>query len=467
MAVRTIEFLRIANPWLVGKNVGRVVPVYSIHNVLAPNLKTSPDLPYVMDLTVAAKDAMAGSIGTRVDVADEDLPALQATASGLLAPEKRVFAAKKGGASKNGSLFPMVGGLVSKSPSDDGLGKRVRELLEHHNTDWQERLCALLLPTQAKDPATAFATTLLGGNAGATEPKTPVRKKRLTGLDLACAQFIDNLIVATGDADRIGALRQLALGIYFVATMRMVAGPVSEIQRRCPKVLVFGGMPPGSTGMPLVRVASESFSDWIGESLATLPELLRLSLEGAAQLPKSGKSSQLRQRVLSRLLERNPQRLKEMDAVLDEMKPILAGASLSKSWCKLAVDSREVGISKPELARRVRSMGANIGLAGPDRGLRPRLIVDTPLLGVLVKGIVGTKSMEFSSFVSQLAQQFGLVLGLGTDDSVADELGLSGSGGFDTYELLIRNQELLRERMLRAGLARSYSDSHTEVFSNV
>jgi len=120
-------------------------------------------------------------------------------------------------------------------------------------------------------------------------------------------------------------------------------------------------------------------------------------------------------------------------------------------------------LPKSEYARRVRSLGQNIGFAGPDRGGKPRLFLDTPLLGVLVQGIVPGKSMEFEEFVTELANRFGIVVGLGSDDSISDEISEWGLEGAHTYELLSRNQDLLRERLVRAGLARSYSDSHTEV----
>src|SRR5262249_9726246 len=96
----------------------------------------------------------------------------------------------------------------------------------------------------------------------------------------------------------------------------------------------------------------------------------------------------------------------------------------------------------------------------------PRLLLDTPILGVLVRGIVGVGAMEFDDFISKVAERFGIVLGLGKDDSLADRMEAIGSDGHDAYEILVRNQELLREGLLRAGLARAYSDAHTEVYND-
>ena len=133
------------------------------------------------------------------------------------------------------------------------------------------------------------------------------------------------------------------------------------------------------------------------------------------------------------------------------------------------MDAKQVRFSKTEFARRVRSLGANIGFVGPDRGFgNPRLFLDTPLLGVLAQGVIGKRSsVDFRRFVTELSQRFGLVLGLGEDDSIADQIDLVGSGGLDPDEILSRNQKNFRERLVRVGLARTYSDSHTEVIADV
>ena len=133
------------------------------------------------------------------------------------------------------------------------------------------------------------------------------------------------------------------------------------------------------------------------------------------------------------------------------------------------MESKEIAFSKAEFIRRIRVLGANIGFVGPDRGTgNPRLFFDTPLLAVIVKGVIGKKkSMDFRSFVTELAQKFGLVIGVGADESIADKVGIVGSGGFDPDEMLSRNQENFRERLVRVGLARTYSDSHTEVVADV
>jgi hypothetical protein len=163
---KTIEFLRIANPWLVGKNVSRIVPVYALHNALAPDFDRSDSLQSIKHLAFDAPRGLDGGLREIITVSEQELPDLESTVFGMLSPERRVFRDKaNGGASKHGALFPLVAGLVAPVGSDDGLGRRMRELLERLSDDWQARLISLMAPSEARDPATAFTMALLRGTS--------------------------------------------------------------------------------------------------------------------------------------------------------------------------------------------------------------------------------------------------------------------------------------------------------------
>jgi hypothetical protein len=158
-----------------------------------------------------------------------------------------------------------------------------------------------------------------------------------------------------------------------------------------------------------------------------------------------------------------------LDSTVNGLKPFCKHKTTGVPWVRHLMESKTIGFSRTEFTRRVRSLGANIGFVGPDRGFgNPRLFFDTPLLGVLTKGVIGARnSIDFRTFVTELAEKFGLVLGLGEDESVANEVDIAGSGGLDPDEVLSQNQEIFRERLVRVGLARTYSDSHTEVIADV
>lgn len=466
MAPKLIEIVRISNEWMVGTNVNRVVPIYSLHNVVAPDFTKVERLHSIKNLMFDAAMALP-ELESVISVTTEDFADLQETTRGLLSPESRVFRNNKtGGASEQGAVFPIFGGLAESTGSDDGLGKRIRMLLERHESNWQSELGLLMQPKSIVDPATAFAVKLVGDQLSHATPRNLVNQKNpLGGIDEACAQFIDNLLDLRKDDNRIPAIRRLAIGIFFTALMRMVSGVVTDSGKELPSVFVFCGLPPGGSYDPLVRAASKSFTSWVQSSHSSTVQQLYKKMSSAAFLPGADKDEQLRQKLRSALNDRGLTS-RAIDEIMPKVEEAFDGQGLTEEWCKRVLETKAVGFKKAELARRVRSLGANIGFAGPDRGTLPRLIVDTPLLGVLARGIVGSKSMAFEDFVTELHTRFGLVVGIGVDDSVADRLGNVGFEGLDPYEILQRNQEILRERMIRTGLARMYSDSHTEVFGN-
>src|SRR5262245_61347011 len=110
---KTIEFVRFGNPWLVGKNVNRVVPIYALHNVLAPDFDRDATLQAIKHAAFDVRKALDAGLRDRIAISDHEDSDLEQTVFGLLAPERRVFRDKaNGGASTYGALFPMVAALV-------------------------------------------------------------------------------------------------------------------------------------------------------------------------------------------------------------------------------------------------------------------------------------------------------------------------------------------------------------------
>jgi hypothetical protein len=468
-ASKAIPVIRIANPWMVGKNVNRVVPLYALHNFACADFVRFKGEQAIKHLVVDAKHGTADKhLAGRFAVLPDELTDLERSAAGLLSPDRRVFRDNKNGsgAGKQGALFPAVGGLLAPTGSDDGLGKRFRDLMDSHDTNWRTRLVTLFGPSDAADPITGFAFRLLGNTPGDVAESTEPRRRKLKGLDLACARFVDNIIDSAVDARRVPAIRRLAVAVYFAALIRLVAGPVEADKRSLPLVWAFGGLPPGLPGDPLIRATSKSFTHWIGQSWDSHAHQLYERLKAIPLPQRTPKTDRLRRRVHAAISEQLSGQHKKLTAAAELMDALVQGQELSKDWCRDALQSDAIGFTKTELARRVRSLGVNVGFAAPNRGLLPRVVLDTPLLDVLVKGIAGRSPMPYATFVTRLREHFGIVVGIGNDYSVIDHMQHFGSEGADAYELLTRNQELLRERLLRAGLARTYSDAHTEVFSH-
>jgi hypothetical protein len=103
-----------------------------------------------------------------------------------------------------------------------------------------------------------------------------------------------------------------------------------------------------------------------------------------------------------------------------------------------------------------------VGLVAPDRGAgAPRFVIETPLLGTLVAAICGSSTVPFEGFIDTARDRLGLILGPGSLTEIP-ALNLWESAGIARQQLR-DNQEMLRLRLVRAGLATEYSDGHTEV----
>jgi hypothetical protein len=343
--------------------------------------------------------------------------------------------------------------------------------MEGFDSDWRTRLHQLLLPEAAHDPATAFAMALLGGTSGKLRaaPTSTERQKKLSSFERCCAAFVGHLISPFKDGRRIPAIRNLATGCYLISVLHMVAALKASKNKIPPYVFVYGDLPPGRPNDPLVRAACQSFEEWISASWQAIAEAISERMEKVPTLPRATLAEKREQQLKQILNLQIPSRPQMVDDILEALKPAFKLKTTGPAWVRHVLQSRQVGFNKGELTRRVRSLGANIGLAGPDRGFgSPRLFFDTPLLGVLTKGIIGnSRSMDFRDFVTEIANQFGLVVGTGNDPGLSDHLDLVGSGGLDPEDILARNQEQLRKRLVRVGLARTYSDSHTEVLADV
>ncbi len=466
---RVISLIRLGNPWMVGHNVSRIVPVHAIQSFASTVFKASKELQAVRDLARGSTpnvEAFPCFNGWHPPLDQQRL--LQDCMFALLAPDRRVFRTKKGPGI--GSVTPLVAGLCDGTTgSDDGLGKRMARLLEATNGKrLTERLERLFAPAMAKDPATAAAMALLGGDSssGLKEHDEESTLQTPTELEASVANFVATLLVDVDDARRLQAIQDFGRGLYFGAVWLLVAGQVSSkgasVRERGVDtrfVLVYAGMPPGNPHDPLVLAAARSLQrmvtlSWDGLASEMTKRLNRVRVPSSTR-PKDEWEERIRA-VFSDL------RKGVVDELIDWARDIpRRRGEIDEVWAREFLE--EAGLDSGELGRRIRSLAANIGFAGPDRGRGlPRLYCETPLLGTLVRGLCGAGSMPFEEFVSRLRERFGLVFGPGNDESLAEKLGPVW-GGAEGDELLRQNQEEFRRRLVRAGLARTYSDLHTEV----
>jgi hypothetical protein len=247
----------------------------------------------------------------------------------------------------------------------------------------------------------------------------------------------------------------------------MVSGPIIYAKRKPHLVLAYAGLPPGAQNDPLVRMAIRSYQDWISQSWRYTSELITTAIDRVKIKGTSDPIDNLSTKVRTVLADQmKPLELDTLMSLLEKSFQNHAKKGTSQ-WLEEVISERPLEFPQHELARRVRGLGTSIGFAGPDRGYgSARLLFDTPLLGVLVRGLVPIGRLPLDKFISLVAERFGIVLGPGVDDELVDKLPTPANSGLDKFEILKSNQDLLRERLLRVGLARVYSDSHTEVFGD-
>jgi len=453
---KIISLLRVGNPWMVGGNVSRIVPVHTLQSFLSTLYEKSEAVQEILELARGTPnvDAFACYLNWRPNPAER--VRLQHSVFALLAPDRRVF---RSNSSAQGSLTPLLAGFATPTPSDDGLGKRMSALLLSHRCEyWRAQLDAMLIPEKAADPATAAALTLLGGKASAGRKEDPEALSRaLKEHEKDIADFVIALIRGGNDSQRLLGIQEFGRGLYFGAVWLLITQNVKPEKRN---IFVYAGMPPGTQSNPAVLAAAKSFERVIDHAWSGLSAVIAQKITRARIPTGTPARSEYAERV--RAVLGDDVRENQAQAIVDALKP-----PGRKSWPEWVDESLEdsLGFSRAEMTRRVRSLGANIGLAGPDAGRAlPRFYCETPLLGTLVRGICGDSSMSLDEFVKQVRIKFGIVFGSGGDDRVLSSLGPIWSGG-DGEDLLERNEEELGRRLVKAGLARTYSDSHTEVFA--
>lgn len=436
------EILRLVNPWSTGKHVERIVPLYLLHNLLLPNVQTSSDEKRIRNL-VKNPELVLDIVDTNLS-RNTSMDSWRELGESLFNPDRRVFKNKKQpGVHDEGAAFPVTGDLV-RHASDDGLGRQLRRVLDSTDPAWALPLRRLLFPDPATDDAPAMIVKALLTNRGTwLEPGEPSDRLYGPPSNQKIAKFITNLIASEHTWCRLNVIRELALGSFMAATLQLLQyNLVTDDEFPFP-VLCYAGLPPGMLGDPLVRACSDSWASAVSTSFVNQTAKLQSLLD----------DRDYRNRCLEAHKSLNPK-----FQLVETAKSLGAFRDASALF-------EELQYSQQEYSRRLRSLGANVGVAGPDGGSpNPRFYVDTPLLGVLVRGIVGDGDLELDEFVTQVYETFGLVLGIGCDDQIISAFSDRNIlRNRDLYSLLTANTDLLRERLLRTGLARTYSDSHTEV----
>ncbi|MBU6152476.1 MAG: hypothetical protein KGR25_13575, partial [Chloroflexi bacterium] len=256
----------------------------------------------------------------------------------------------------------------------------------------------------------------------------------------------------------MSSIRRLAWGCYFIAIMQLVTGPSVRLAGHAgelPLVMAFGDLPPGSISDASAELASKSFVAWANASYRATAGMMARQFEKVTVV--GHQTSPRLQQLLDALAQdssgepRTPHN--PVGGRLEKLSNI-PGAMTTTDWCHAIMEHDDLAFGAAEWRRRLRVLCNKIGFAAPERGATTKLVFDTPLLEVIVSGIAGSTTMTFQEFVDALAFRFGLVVGPGSDGVLADRLKRSVGDPGDTNHTLRLNEDQLRRRLLRVGLAR-------------
>ena len=463
---KTIEIVRLANPWFVGQYVNRIVPIFLVHNLVARLYSDKPETTKILQVCKGAPQESAKlECFTDKQPNEVQLDLLQRSMFATFSPDRRVFGNSKG--DPQGSPTPILANIASKTASDDGLGNRVFELLRDClGSSWRNQLGSLMEPAEYEDPVSALAACIAGRSNRERAPVLEQDEPRedITPIENSVSSFIDSLFRRTHAGNRIASIEDFGRGAYFGALLLLITLAIEKYEDERCLLFVYGGRPPGAPDDFLVQAAGRSF---------------RRVIRRSAKAVATGLSKELVLVDVPKAIEKKDHTIFRFRQLLTHLKPVEIEAIIKEvteadlenkelpdqEWCEQLLEN-VVGLNEAEFARRVRGLGGHVGFSGPRRGRGiPRLFFETPLLGTLVRGICGQQSMPFEDFVDELRSQLGLVVGIGTLEAAQIDVGhIFGPANPD--EVLRQNEEILRRRLVRSGLARTYSDSHTEVVAN-
>lgn len=479
MGLREIKaLLGPENPFLLGRYPDRPAPAHVLNGFVAAWFGFSQKGGDVCRLIASNDPPPEFAFLQSAEWARDrrKLAGLRRDLSVVLNPDRRVWKDK-------GSPTIVHAKLATSDPSDDGLGPLLWEVVRRYaGSEYEVRLAEMFLPTEAQDPVTASALILAEGAQGTKTRHTEVRENVWFGspgtpagklLARRLTEFLSQLTRPRQDAQRLLQIQHFGRGLYFAGVLAVLMGPLAA-QRRSQvntideihPVVVWCDIPPGASNHPMVMASTRSFQRIVEQNRAALVKALAEALS-KQPLPRHLPRTQRRTVALQARLVGAGVPKERVDVMIerlceDAQVEATGENPADRAWCDRVIESE---YSAEKLTRGFRTMGRKIGFIGPDRGAgAPRFLCETPLLGTLVAGLCPPGGTEFTAFVDLVRERLGLVFGCGTRDDLVERLGLWEGAGVGR-RLLLENQEALRQRLIRAGLAREYSDGHTEVLN--
>jgi hypothetical protein len=457
-----VLFVPAANP-------DRPAPAHVLNNFVLEALGRTSGSELVRRLSRAgnATDVLVAHPGVARAAWSTNRATVSALASDIRTvfdPDRRVFPSE-------GSPIPIDWRLATPDRSDDGFGAALwRSLPTESRPSVAGRLHRLLDTEAQSDPASRLARFVLlaaGDGVGTIERHEAASANPPLGR--ALDRMLTGLMTDASGARRLELVRELAVLLYFSA----VLGVISEGTRHVVPdgnladligAVVYTGLPPGPPDDPLVRAAQLSYRKLVSRAHTGLREALGSQVAAGID-PAIPEDVRLQSWALARLRNAPAENADRSLLRLQADIPFV-GADGVRSPDEWVAAAFETGYSVEHLTRAVRVMGTKVGFVGPVRGIgRPRFVLETPLLATITRSLVQPdNSVPFHEFVVRARERLGLIIG----GSRLEDLPL-GAMVFPSERVarqqLAALEERLRIRMIQAGLAREFSDDHTQVFA--
>jgi hypothetical protein len=463
-------------PLLFGRHPDRPAPAHVLNGFVAASLGVSSIERDVRALLVPEADVPeAFSFLRESEWARDDgaFARFREDLSTIFNPDRRLW-------EKFGSPVPVHSLLASADVSDDGYGALVWELVRRHVDEQSllSDLAQLLSPQEADDPVSAVAQVLV---SGAEVVRTRVRAvdnrawfaEQGTSAGRYLAKELARLVEAMSRPDsghhRLMQIQHLARTVYLCTFVSLLLGPIaasrdSDVSSAVDlaPLVVWGGTPPGPSMHPMVIASARSFQKTVDANHQALVRLLATTLSGV-RIASATPPTQRRRSLLRQALVDGGASATQADRAIEQLEsagvPLGQGDASSPAWVRRLVDE---AYSTSELSKALRTTGRKLGIVAPDRGAgAPRFVVETPLLASLVAALCPAETLPFQDFVDTARDRLGLIFGPGSLEQLPVR-DLWESSGIARQQLR-DNQEMLRVRLVRAGLATEYSDGHTEV----
>jgi hypothetical protein len=472
------NFLSSQIPFLIGRNFNRVRPGHVFNGFLEAAFGKGSAEKAVRQLVKPKDDnaknllglALINSVAPNIAEDPNALTKFRRALTVTLNADNAV-------APSSGSLFPASLGMISDIPDDDGTGEEVWNLVCANDPNVGNKLESLFKPNN--DTLSTLGVVLCGNaeppvaNISSEEPiwkKSKLGKKFANNLaSLIAPPLQDGSLFASRSAQMVTLMRGCYM-IVLLGTLRtaeLVAKPTCSKWEEVSPLFVYGGIPPGDPREATSRLAVRAYADHADHQRKALQKVLESTIQAKYEHPKNTPKSE---RPLVSLINTFPTlrkkdsgKTKTLKNIIKESVELLGDTTDTK---KISDRLLENIYPKGWLDGAYRRYGSMLGMCTPKTGGgKARLLLETPTLGLLTAATVQPdEPREFPEWIDHVYDCFGIILGTGSGNAHDPVTLLKRSDEPGIVEECLRdNQEQLRKRMIRAGLAIEYSDDETMV----